>query len=155
MQLELTLGDRDHLSTSEEELLQDVLSRYPGLANNMLEDAEVGIISANLGGMVDGGYVYLVRRTATDPRRLVVSSPTGVQLQLQASSATADTQGVASGTAPFVWALPDKGPFPQLIGLRLLQAETTPPPLQDSLAVAGAAAGRRFPPMQVEIRAGS
>ena len=157
MQLELLLGDRDALSPAEEELLQDVLERYPGLADNMLEDADSGLISANLGGVVDRGYAYVVRRTATAAKRLVVGSPTGAKLKLQASIATVDTQGVASGTAPFVWSLPDEGPFPQLIGLRLLQVEETAAPAapEDSLTVAGGAVGRSLPPMRVEVLAGS
>jgi hypothetical protein len=42
MQLELVLGDRNILTSAERRLLQDTLSSYPDLANNMLDDATTG-----------------------------------------------------------------------------------------------------------------
>ena len=62
LQLELMLGDRVELTGTERQLLQDTLERYPGLADHMLDGAACGLISAHVGGTVDAGHAYAVRR---------------------------------------------------------------------------------------------
>lgn len=123
IQLELLLGTRPALAEDERALLQETLVRYPLLANNMLEDAECGLISAHMGGMADRGYAYLVRTTASAPGVLSVSSPTGSTLELIVRTLGAETRGTARADAPFVWALPAAGPFPQLVEVLLKNAD--------------------------------
>lgn len=117
MQLELKLGSRKALSDDELRLLQDILVRYPTLVDNMLEDASSGFISAHIGGMVDTGYAYAIRRIPAASGILHVESPTGEQLLLVARTTTANYRGTVS-TVPFSWTLPNEGPFPQLIEVR-------------------------------------
>ena len=119
MQLELLLGERPALSRAERDLLQDVLARYPDLAEHMLEGGAVGLVSAHAGAAVDLGYAYLVRRSADAPGLLRVCSPDGAALDVEAATAAGDTSGRSDGAAPFVWSLPDSGPFPQLVEVRL------------------------------------
>ena len=130
MQLELLLGERPALSRAEFDLLQDVLARYPDLADQMLDGAGSGLVSAHTGATVDLGYAYLVRRTAV-PGQLRVQSPGGQALEVVVATAAGDTSGTVDGASPFVWALPDSGPFPQLIEVRLAAGDgPTPPPLR-------------------------
>lgn len=120
MQLELQLGSRAALSGSEQELLQETLERYPALAKSMLDDAPSGLISAHTSGLVDLGYALVLRRMPSAPGELRVSSPTGARLALVVRTASAQRLGVASGDKPFVWDLPNGGPFPQLVDVRLV-----------------------------------
>jgi len=62
----------------------------------------------------------VLRRMAAAPGELRVSSPTGARLALVARTASAQRLGVASGDKPFVWNLPNDGPFPQLVDVRLV-----------------------------------
>ena len=98
-----------------------------------------------------------MRRAGTETAVLVVRSPSGAELTVKASTAAVDTHGVASGTVPFAWILPNEGPFPQLIGVHLLSLEesTLSASARDSLAVNGGEGGRGFPSMRVEVLAGS
>ena len=139
MQLELRLGTRSALRSDERRLLQDTLARYPLLAVNMLEDAATGIISAERGGMVDTDYVYIVRQTAAAPEFLTITSPSGAPLQLAVRTATAKTAGEANG-APFVWTIPNTGPFPQLTEVRSAATDVS--------------CNHKVRPMMVEVRSG-
>jgi hypothetical protein len=141
IQLELRLGTRDALASDERRLLQDTLERHPLLAANMLEDAEYGIISAQRGGMVDMDYAYVVRQTPDAPNVLTISSPTAAPLHLAVRTGVAETTGEAGGDLPFVWAIPDTGPFPQLTEVRLVTGATN-----------DGAGSRKVRPMMVEIR---
>ncbi len=148
IQLELLLGTRDALASDERRLLQDTLARYPLLAANMLEDADSGIISAQRGGMVDMDYVYVVRQTPNAPNVLTISSPTDAPLRLAVRTADAKTTGEANDDAPFIWAIPNTGPFPQLTEVRLVAYKHT-----DKSSDTTDGAGRdKVRPMMVEIR---
>ena len=120
MQLELQLGTRQALASDERRLLESTLASYPLLAANMLEDAVSGIISAELGGMVDLDYAYVVRQTADAPAMLSISSPTGAPLSLVVSTTGSQITGMATNGAPFVATLPNSGRFPQLSEVRLV-----------------------------------
>lgn len=136
LQLELLLGDRAQLSRGERGLLQDTLERYPLMARHMLDDAPRGLISANVGGVVDHGCAYAVRR-GPEPAEIVLTSPSGDELAVRVRTARVTVEGLADG-APFVWALPQEGPFPQLIEVSLRTG--------DSVA-------QSVRPLRVELRA--
>lgn len=148
IQLELQLGTRESLASDESRLLQDTLERYPMLAANMLEDADRGIISAHRGGMVDMRYAYAVRRTPDAANVLTVSSPTDAPLQLAVRTASAETTGEASGDLPFVWAIPNDGPFPQLIEVRVVAEKQA----DGGDAAADGTSKRKVRPMMIEVR---
>jgi len=148
LQLELLLGTRDALASDERRLLQDTLTRYPLLAANMLEDAECGIISAQRGGMVDIDYAYVVRQTPDAPNVLKISSPTDAVLRLAVRAGAAKTTGEADGDVPFVWVIPNTGPFPQLTEVRLVADKHTD---RSSVTTDGADSDK-VRPMMVEIR---
>ncbi|MBI3180467.1 MAG: hypothetical protein HYZ27_12445 [Deltaproteobacteria bacterium] len=133
MQLELMLGTRDALSSRDFRLLQDTLARYPELADNMLDDAPDGLVSAATGGMVDTGYAYLVRKNSAAPGVLVVTSPNGKKLTLRGRTSAAASAGEAREDTPFVWALPNDGPFPQLIEVRDEADRKKPRPMRVEL----------------------
>ena len=137
LQLELLLGDRPQLTGTERQLLQDTLERYPDLADHMLDGAASGLISAHVGGTVDAGHAYAVRRDRVSGWALVVVSPAGDELSLEVRAGQVAGHGTASADEPLVWALPDHGPFPQLIEVHL------------------AGDRRRAPAMLVELRPGA
>ena len=159
MQVELKIGDRDRLVREEMELLQSTLSRYPGLANHMLEGKDSGLISANVGGVVDRGYAYFVRTDKAANSRLVVSNLSGAKLDVEATTTTDIGRGVATGDEPFIWTLPANGPFPQLVGVYLARPANVVTPrtstLDESTTVvqpfAGGEIARAFPAMQVAL----
>lgn len=123
MQLEMRLGERDRLDKDERQLLQETMWDYPALANNMLDDARYGLVSAHIDGVVDLGYAYAVRQDGDTPGLLAVESPTGQKLKLELRTAEAKLSGTANGNkGPLVWALPE-GPYPQLIEVRLLEED--------------------------------
>ena len=148
IQLELLLGMRPALAKSERHLLQDTLRRYPLLAANMLEDADSGLISAHVGGAVDLNYAYVVRQTADAPGVLRITSLSGAPLKLMACTATSEITGEASGSKPFVWTLPDAGPFPQLAEVRIIAGQPA-----DGVSGKGKDhESRMIRPMLVEVR---
>jgi hypothetical protein len=157
IQLELLLGTRQALASDERRLIQDTLTRYPLLAANMLEDEASGLISAHVGGMVDMDYAYVVRQTADAPGVLTITSPSGMPLKLIVGTLTTQTTGVANNAAPFVWTLPNTGPFPQLIEVRLIAekpaAGTESLAIRGTDATANSAPIRRIRPMLVEVGA--
>ena len=148
IQLELLLGTRQALANDERHLLQDTLTRYPLLAANMLEDAGSGLISAHVGGAVDLNYAYVVRQTADAPGVLRITSLSGAPLELMVCTTTAEITGEASGATPFVWALPDTGPFPQLAEVRIIAGQ----PADEVSGKGKDHESRRIRPMLVEVR---
>ena len=158
MQLELLLGTRPVLANDERRLLQDTLTQHPLLAANMLEDASSGLISAHVGGMVDMDYAYVVRQTAEAPGVLTVTSPSGVPLELIIGTATTETTGAASNAAPFVWTVPNTGPFPQLIEVRLIAEKWTEGNAEGPAAIGIDATAQSVPiprvrPMLIQLHA--
>jgi hypothetical protein len=147
MQLELMLGTRAALAGEERQLLQETLVAYPMLAENMLDGAPGGLVSAHVGGVVDMGYAYVLRRTPQAPGVLVVESPSGEKLMLEVSTSIVTIEGAASGDEPFVWTLPDAGPFPQLVDVRLVPAKELDP-------LTGTRDSSGLRPLRVELRAG-
>ena len=148
MQLELLLGTRPALEKNERHLLQDTLRRYPLLAANMLEDAGSGLISAHVGGAVDLNYAYVVRQTADAPGVLTITSLSGAPLELMVCTTTAEITGAASGATPFMWTLPDSGPFPQLAEVRIIAGQ----PVDEVSGKGKDHESRRIRPMLVEVR---
>ena len=159
MQVKLKIGDRNALSRGEMKLLQATLARYPGLADHMLEGADSGLISAGVGGVVDRGYAYYVRKTAATDSVLVVSSTRGESLEVEAITTSDHDRGVATGAEPLIWALPQSGSFPQLIGVHLARSKERSkhpsPAFTDSTAALQPFASSEippgFPPMRVEL----
>jgi hypothetical protein len=77
---------------------------------------------ANDEGLVDGDFAYLVRPAAERPGTLVISyagsSKKGI-MAVRARAGDARASGDTHRDTPFVWRLPDSGPFPQLVEIRL------------------------------------
>jgi hypothetical protein len=123
LQVELELGERGPLTRAERDLFQGVLVRHPEIAESMLEGAPVGLISAAEEGRVEVGYAYLVRQKAEPPIELVVSrSPAVSAAEPVAVSARvhgASQAGEIAAGSPFRWVVPQDGPFPQLIEVRV------------------------------------
>lgn len=159
MQVELKIGDCDVLTRDEMRLLQHTLSRYPDVADHMLEGADSGLISASVGGIVDRGYAYFVRKSADSPDRLVVTSLTGQKLKVTALTTTDFSRGVATGDAPFIWTLPVNGPFPQLVGVYLARSAQHVTPRSNAFAestavvqpFSGTEVAPGYPTMQVAL----
>ncbi len=114
LQLELILGERGALEASEKSVFQDALVRYPEMADNLLDGARYGLVSAHVDGVVHAGYAYGLRRAAT-PCTLRVTSTAEAQLTLRVRASGLEAVGIASGQTPFLWPVPNEGPFPQLI----------------------------------------
>jgi hypothetical protein len=159
MQVELRIGDRDALSMGEMELLQATLTRYPDLADHMLEGADSGLISASVGGVVDRGYAYLVRKTPGADSVLVVGSTMGESLEVEVTTTGYHDRGVATGDESFASILPQDGLFPQLVGVHLARPKqrSTPPSSAPNgftpklQLLAGTGILRGFPPMRVDL----
>ncbi len=124
MQIEMGLRGVEPLTPREFRLLQTTLRRYPALANNMLEDADAGLISANQDGVVDIGYAYLVRKDAGAPARLQVQAISDT-VRLGVRTLTASAEGGARPDSVYRWQVPNEGPFPQLIEVRLTGQRTS------------------------------
>lgn len=127
IQAELEVGTRGVLSDRELALFEDALRRHPQLAESLLEGAPSGVISASDSGRVVNGYAYLLRRRADGPAVVRVrfteeiGAKDSAQIRVRAAGETAT--GVARPEAPFEWAPPRHGEFPQLIELRVTGAE--------------------------------
>ena len=159
MQVELKIGDRDVLTRDEMKLLQSTLERYPDLADHMLEGADSGLISASVGGVVDRGYAYFVRKTADSPNTLEVTSLMEAELAVTALTTADFYRGVATGDESFIWTLPVNGPFPQLVGVYLARPTQHATPrsnsIEESTAVVRPFTGsvaQGYPTMHVVLR---
>ncbi len=119
MQIELETGTRGPLDDAEFDAFQDTLLRYPEFADNLV-DGSHGIISAHESGLVDGGYVYLVRKSKADPGvvKVVSARNNGKDVSLRISSRGFSVEGKAARQPASIFRLPDSGPFPQLIEVR-------------------------------------
>ena len=116
LQTELMVGRRGPLERWETDVLARSLRRHPTIAEDMLDDAPAGVISANVDGVVESGYAYLVRRSETAPTTLHLSAGAGMtaplELVVRVGTHT-DSRRVTPGHSAAV-ALPN-GPYPQLI----------------------------------------
>ena len=120
IQIELSLGERSYLSDSDFRLLQDTLRRYPALADNMLEDRSAGLVSANQDGIVNLSFAYLVRTTPEAPGKLGVTSIGDEPAVLNIRTIAASRSGRMDHNGQVdTWQIPNSGPFPQLIEVRL------------------------------------
>ncbi len=119
IQIEIGLGQGGGMSDRDFQLLQRTLRRYPDLAASLLEDADSDLISANSGGVVGCGFAYLLRRGSGSPGNLVISGIGGGRPGIHARTQGASMSGTADDTTPLRWRLPDTGPFPQLVEVRL------------------------------------
>jgi hypothetical protein len=120
--IELQLGARPALSRAELRHLQDALADHPQLADHLTEGEHAGIFSAHEDGRVEGEYAYLVRRSPQEPGRLEVAfagSETLGMVEVTARTTKQGERGRAEPGEPFAWTLPDSGPFPQLVEIRL------------------------------------
>ncbi len=135
MQLELMLGSRDALSARDFALLEGTLTRYPELADNMLEETKGGLISANAEGLVDTGHAVLVRKSSSAPGVLTVTAASDKKLALRVRASGHKQSGECAQGAPFVWPLPD-GPFPQLIEVFDASGHKKPRPMRVELLAA-------------------
>jgi hypothetical protein len=112
--IDLEAGTRGRLGTKERKALAKVLRRHDGLAAS-------GIISANDSGRVHEKYAYVVRRRAEDPGRIRVTGDARVVVRLGRKK----VEGRTHADQPFVWDMPDDGPFPQLVELRFPKKKKT------------------------------
>jgi hypothetical protein len=123
--IELGLGERPPLSKSEFDSLQAALVKYPELGPYIIEGKQDGLFSQNDRGRVEGPYAYLLRLEPSTSSRLTVEcegTKARAAVEVEARTAVASHQGVATRGEPFVWQLPDDGPFPQLVELRFKKA---------------------------------
>lgn len=123
LQQDLRLGDRGALSHRELVLLQQQLRRHPEIAEALLEGAPHGLISAAEVGRVETGAAYFVRRQPDPPLRLRVlpdeRKPTKVPIPVSAWVNGERSAGTLGPDVPFGWDLPQEGPFPQLVEIRV------------------------------------
>ena len=119
IQLELELGESGPLSAREFGLLQDTLRRYPALADNMVEDGVAGPVSANRDSVFDLGYAYLVRKRSEAPGKLQVTAIDDDPVEVEVRTLTASASGETRRDATYTWQVPNDGPFPQLVEVRL------------------------------------
>ena len=93
----------------------------PALAESLLAERETGIISAHTAGVVDVGWAYLVRRTSSERPflRVLAAVPTSDPPLVQARTMGAWGTKPARADSAFTWRLPDTGPFPQLVEVRV------------------------------------
>jgi len=141
LDIELGLGKRPALSRGEMELLQSALVDHPAIAEFLSEDKHAGVFSANDDGKVEGEYAYLVRDSA-DSHGLLTVSYAGARKRGAVSVTTRTLrerhQGLTRRDQPFEWRLPDDGPFPQLVEIRL-----APPADRDS---------KTLHPVRIDVR---
>jgi hypothetical protein len=140
LDLELSLGARPPLTDGERALLQRSLAAHPDLGVFLVEDKHAGVFSANEAGKVEIPYAYLVRQSPAEPGELRVSyvgTKKEGAVDVRVRTATHGGNGLASPGAAFVWQLPDRGPFPQLVELRFENADGKE--------------GKRHHPVQVDL----
>ncbi|OGQ88507.1 MAG: hypothetical protein A2289_14650 [Deltaproteobacteria bacterium RIFOXYA12_FULL_58_15] len=121
MDIELGLGERPPLTADEMALLQSSLTAHPDLALFLGEDQHAGVFSANEDGKVEGSYAYIVRNV--DTSGLLVVDYAGVSrkgsVRVTARTVGSRHTGVCRRDEPYTWRLPQEGPFPQLVEIRL------------------------------------
>jgi hypothetical protein len=131
LDIELGLGKRPPLSKAEMGRLQATLVAHPAVAEFLSEDKHAGVFSANDDGKIEGDYAYLVRQQASDPGVLSVTYAGARKkgaVSVSARTLHAHANGGVRRFKPWTWRLPDDGPFPQLVEIRL-----TPAPDQKQL----------------------
>ena len=128
IEAELGLGIRPPLEPHERALLDDVLARYPAVASDFLDGRTAGFVSLHDGGWVSTPYAYLMRSEPGALRRIAVTPSVARTEPVQVCASVRRTEhcAEASGERPFVWDLPEGGPYPQLIELRLPPASARP-----------------------------
>ena len=122
LDIELGLGKRPPLSHAEMERLQTVLVDHPAVAEFLTEDKHAGVFSANDDGKVEGEYAYLIRHGGESPGVLTVSYAGPRKkgtVSVTARTLHSKHEGTTRRGEPYVWRLPDNGPFPQLVEIRL------------------------------------
>lgn len=121
LEIELKLGRAQRLAGAERRLLQGILLRHPAVAEDLLDGARAGIISRQEAGWVALPYAYLIRTDAAALQRvrLWASASKRDPIRVCVEAAGAEACGEAGVDAPFVWELPVRGPFPQLIEVRI------------------------------------
>jgi hypothetical protein len=120
LQLELKIGASDKLTVNEVELFQETLTRYPDLAEHMLEGADSGLISVHIDGVTDRGYAYLVRRRAQVGEAVRISAVSATPVEVEVFTANDRDRGVANGDRSCTLSLDENGPFPQFVGVHLV-----------------------------------
>lgn len=122
IQLGLEAGKRKALSASERAAFSDAIRRHPDLADGMLGARDIGIISAHRDGLIETNYVYLIRKKSS-PKYVLELTATDARgtkpIEVEVRTSSAEKKGTVASGAPFVWELPDEGPFPDLIEVRL------------------------------------
>lgn len=119
MQIEMGLRGVEPLTAREFRLLQATLRRYPALADNMLAEDVAGLVSPHQDGVVDTGYAYLMRKGARAAGRLQVKTIGDKPVRLEVRTLTASARGEARPESAYTWHVPNDGPFPQLLEVRL------------------------------------
>ncbi|HZN93543.1 MAG TPA: hypothetical protein VFB81_12605 [Myxococcales bacterium] len=120
LQVELEIGKRPPLKAKERALFQETLERYPTLADALLDGTPAGAISAHEQGLVESGYAYVVRKDAAGARAIRLSAPPGATapVALELRGPWGVEKATLDPARPFLWALREEGPFPQLLEVR-------------------------------------
>ena len=119
LQIELGLRGVAPLTGRQFHLLQRTLQRYPAFADSLLEEGDAGVVSANHKGVVDTGYAVLLRKRPDAPGRLQVTGIGDTRVGLTVRTQEGSAAGETDGATAYAWQLPNDGPFPQLVELRL------------------------------------
>jgi hypothetical protein len=127
IELELKIGRRAPLDARELALVQRALCRHPKIAEDWLEGAEIGLVSANQRGVVDNGYAYLVRMPSAAARSVSVGRYAGDDRPgVRVRGRTRDDS--TTGEAPLTWTPPQHRDCPTLIELVATTAGDKPKP---------------------------
>lgn len=125
LQLELERGERPALSSSELELMQEVLAAHPDIGHGLLADSAgspaPGLISAADENHVPGDYAYLVRPAGTAQTlrvRLAEQSRNDDPVEVHARVVGSAHSGPVTTERPFQWSLPP-AELPQLVEIKV------------------------------------
>lgn len=122
IQLGLEAGKRRALSASERKIFSEAIQRHPDIAEGMLGARDIGIISAHRDGLIETGYAYLIRKKSS-PKYVLELTATDARgtkpIEVEVRTNSAEKKGTVAAGSPFVWELPDEGPFPDLIEVRI------------------------------------
>lgn len=107
--------------------LRDALTRHSGFADNVLDGGRFRLLGTEVDGLARGRLVLAVRREPEPPLTLTVqpgsSSPGRVRLIARVGGTS--REAFISADEPFVWRLPDDGPFPQMAEIEIERPESS------------------------------
>lgn len=120
---ELKIGKIDDLDRADRELLLDAMARHPALAAALLDEGELGIISAHRDGWIDTNHVTVIRTPRSGhPARLLIdiqTPPQNMPYELEISGTGWERELDVKGHGSLIIDLPPAPSTPELITLEL------------------------------------